>query len=258
MAIMSALLIMILCGCNQSAPETVKATSKEYARDIIGYGTISVSESDFVVVEKGSVIQSVNVEVGESVNEGDLLFTVVQLGTTTEVTAKCGGIVSEIQPNGTRSDGKSPLCVITKTDSLSLSVLVNEKDIAAVKTGDPVTVSGDGFGNADCQATVGRRLSIPQQSGMAIYYPVRIDLPENVDGLLPGMSAKAVIHSVSEEKGIILPFTSVGFDKSGYYVYLSDGKRVDLTSAIACNDGYAVEGIEEGSQVFKSISEVEE
>ena len=72
------------------------------------------------------------------------------------------------------------------------------------------------------------------------------------------MSAKAVIHSASEEKGIILPFTSVGFDKSGYYVYLSDGKRINLTSAIACNDGYAVEGIEEGSQVVKVISEVEE
>ena len=258
MAIVTALMLTLLCGCNETAPETVKATAKEYTRDIIGYGTISVSESDSVVAEKGSVIRTVEVEVGERVSEGDLLFTVILHGVSTDVTAKHSGIVAEIQPIGTRCDGKTPLCVITKTDNLSLSVLINEKDISAVKAGDSVTVSGDGFGNTSCEATVDRCLSIPEQSGMAIYYPVRIDLPEKVDGLLPGMSAKAIIHSASLKTGIIVPFTAVGFDKSGYYLYLSDGKRVDLTSVIACNDGYAVSGIEEGSQVVKVISEVEE
>lgn len=255
--LVASLVLISLCACRQSAPEVVKAVSKTYTRDIIGYGIVDVSETELVFAEKGALLQSVEVEKGERVNEGDLLVTVMSYGVSKEITAECSGIVSEIEAVGTASDGKKPLCVLTKTDSLSLSVLVNEKDIGSVNAGDPVTVSGDGFGNTTCEATVERCLSIPEQNGAAIYYRVRIAMPEGVAGLLPGMSAKAVIHAESQEKGIIVPFTSVGFDKEGYYLYLSGGERVKLTSAVACNDGYAVTGVEEESQVVRYLSEVE-
>ncbi len=253
----ASLIFISLCACQENLPETVEAVSEIYTRDIIGYGTVDVSETELVVAEKGAVLQSVEVEKGEMVNEGDLLVTVLSYGVLKEIAAECSGIVSEIETVGTASDGKKPVCVLTKTDTLSLSVLVNEKDIGSVKVGDTVTVSGDGFGNTACEASVERCLSIPEQSGSGVYYRVRIGLPEKLTGMLPGMSAKAVIHATSQEEGIIVPFTSVGFDKEGYYLYLSGGERVDLTSAVACNDGYAVAGIEAGSQVVRYLSEVE-
>lgn len=249
--------LWMLTSCSAQTYETVQTTEQTYTRNIVCYGSIQASETWSVQAEKGAVLRSVEVECGDRVQQGDRLVTVEQRGKPEEYVAQYSGIVSELAAVGATSDGKKPFCTVTRTDSLCLSALLNERDICTVSVGDSVTVSGSGFPTETANASVERCFSLPEEESTGVYYRIRIRLPATETELLPGMSAKATIHSVSETAGIVVPFSAVGWDENGYYLYLADGRRVDLTEALACEEGYAVTGIEAGVWIARSVSEVE-
>ncbi len=258
--ILSAIIVTaaLLCSCSEAEPKTVAATLGSYTRDIVGYGSVTMSDMWTATAEKGAVVGNAHVQAGEKVSKGDTLLSVFIYGNKRDITSDCDGIIYEISGAGTSSDGKKPLCIIAKTDSLSLSVLINEKDIADIKEGDTVNISGDGLGNTVGNGRVSKIFSLPEQSDTAIFYRAEIKMPENAVELLPGMSVKAVVHSSSNSPALLIPYSAVGFDSEGYYVYTDRGKRIALSSAKVCNEGYAITGLDEGQKILEQISEAEE
>jgi multidrug resistance efflux pump len=85
---------------------------------------------------------------------------------------------------------------IPSTDALKVTAWLNEVDIAWVTTGQPVALTVDALPELTIEGKVHRISShaeVREQWGEAAYFKMNIEIPQNISGLMPGMSTLATV-----------------------------------------------------------------
>jgi HlyD family secretion protein len=110
---------------------------------------------------------------------------------------------------------------------LELNVIVAEVDIPKVKVGQSVEISIDALPDRTFKGTVSQIVPVSESDSGVVNYPVTIRLDdENLEGVLPGMTAVATILNESIDPGWLVPANSVReFEGENYVMVVRDGQR---------------------------------
>lgn len=153
-------------------------------------------------------------------------------------------------------DGET-LLTVTPRDTVTLSISVDEHDIAKVQLGQKATVKVAALKGQEYEAEVTAIASSGTNNGGSSKFAVELTFAMD-EQLLSGMSASAVIPMESRE-GLRIPTAALQQGGARTYVYtaLDDNgqptKPVDVETGLS--DGEYVEilsGLEEGQQVYYS------
>lgn len=255
--IITCLMIMLMvCGCAQKQTKLTKAVKSVAKTTTICYGTVVSDDFYAVDIKKDAVIKALYFEEGERVKKGDLIAKSNYFGVEEEHIAESDGIISQLQLTvGDRYDSKSNI-IITKTDSLYVTALLQQRDISIVKAGDFAKVSSEAFEKGDYDAVVEKIYSTPAQSGTTARVTAKIKISQSDSSVLPGLSAVVEIESKTDVEKLILPDSSIGYDGK-YYVCNAEGGKIYLSYAKKCDSGYIVEGIDSEQSVLMNVSEAE-
>ncbi|MBN1219939.1 MAG: efflux RND transporter periplasmic adaptor subunit [Anaerolineae bacterium] len=121
------------------------------------------------------------------------------------------------------------LNAVTLTDltELELNVIVAEVDIPKVRVDQRVEISLDALPGRTFNGTVSQIVPVSESDSGVVNYPVTIRLDEeNLEGVLPGMTAVATIIDDTVEPGWLVPTTSVQeFEGENYVMVVRDGQR---------------------------------
>jgi RND family efflux transporter MFP subunit len=130
------------------------------------------------------------------------------------------------------SDSLNAVTLADLTD-LELNVLVAEVDIPKVKVGQPVEIAIDALPGQTFQGTISKVQPVSESSSGVVNYPVAIRLEgENLENVLPGMTAVATILDESVDPGWLVPSTSIREFEGEHYVMVVQGdqqQRVKVT-----------------------------
>ena len=96
------------------------------------------------------------------------------------------------------------LCTIYDLSYLTMTLSVDELDIASIEVGQSVSIVADAVEDTTYTGTVTKVSVAGTSSGSATTYPVTIRIDET-DGLLPGMSVDATIELASAEDVLAIP-----------------------------------------------------
>lgn len=248
--------LLMICGCAQKQTELTKATKGVANTTTVCYGTVLSDDFYAVDIQRDAVIEALYFEEGERVKQGDLIAESNYYGIKEKHIAEFDGIISQLQLSvGDRYDAKSNI-IVTKTDSLYVTVLLQQRDISIVKAGDTAKISSEAFEKGEYDAVVEKVYSTLAQNGSTARVTAKIKISNPDSSVLPGLSAVAEIKSKTEMEKIILPDSSIGYDGK-YYVCNAEGGKIYLSYAKKCDSGYIVEGIDSEQSVLLNVSEAE-
>ncbi|WP_239002262.1 HlyD family secretion protein [Photorhabdus khanii] len=159
---------------------------------------------------------------------------------------------------GVRVTEGMPLLEIMDTTQYQVLAQVEETDLAKLKEGQAVKISGEGFSDHPLDGEIE---AIAMQSvntdkpGSAIYYDVVIKVTSSMNQgypIRPGMSAKINIVIYRNEQGIVVPEAALTHDSNGQLRvnWRPDLKRQTVSRQVtvgeAMPEGMEVHGLEEG------------
>lgn len=167
-------------------------------------------------------------------------------GVVTSVTIVEGGPAAVGQPAIRMAD----------TTRFHLDVQVDEVDIAAIDTGQPIQVVIDALPDVTLTGSVTRIApsALTSQTG-GVSYPVRLDIDETDIPLRAGMSATATIIANTRENVLLIPNRAVQLERESGRTYverLTNGtlERVEVRLGLRDEQSSEVrEGLEEGDQL---------
>jgi HlyD family secretion protein len=123
------------------------------------------------------------------------------------------------------TDSLNAVTLADLTD-LELNLLVAEVDIPKVKVGLPVEIAIDALPGQTFKGMVSKVQPVSESSNGVVNYPVSIRLDdENLDRVLPGMTAVATILDESVEPGWLVPSTAVREFEGEHYVMKVQGEE---------------------------------
>ena len=115
-----------------------------------------------------------------------------------------GTIVDKYYNAGEITESSQVLCTIYDLSYLTMTLSVDELDIADIAVGQTVTITADAVEDTTYTGTVTKVSVAGTSSGSATTYPVTIRIDET-DGLLPGMSVDATIELDSASDVLAIP-----------------------------------------------------
>lgn len=115
-----------------------------------------------------------------------------------------GTIVDKNYNAGETTEANQVLCTIYDLSYLTMTLSVDELDIASIEVGQSVSIVADAVEDTTYTGTVTKVSVAGTSSGSATTYPVTIRIDET-DGLLPGMSVDATIELASAEDVLAIP-----------------------------------------------------
>lgn len=188
----------------------------------------------------------------------------------TVITSPMDGIVigEPMKEGETVSQGLSSQMVIVRVADLSsmqIELLVDETDIGEVKVGQSVEFTVDAYTNRTFHGIV-RDISKRQYSSTSssssssnsvVYYTVYVDInKDELEGLYPSMTARAVISGRKNNDTLVVPVTAIRSDSQGSYVYVKTGNNISktyITTGISTDKEIEVlTGLKEGDQIVVS------
>jgi len=145
-----------------------------------------------------------------------------------------------------------PLMLIQDMDQLEIITEMNEYDASKIKVGNPVTITGDAFGEKTYNGTIkfiGQiAKSVETGQGSENVIEVKVEI-KNIDKTLkPGLSAKLDILTDSKKDVLVLPYEAIFTKKNGEKVVftvqdgivkehrIQTGVESDLTVEIIATD----------------------
>ncbi|BET96818.1 HlyD family secretion protein [Xenorhabdus taiwanensis] len=159
---------------------------------------------------------------------------------------------------GVRVTEGMPLLEIMDTTQYQVLAQVEETDLAKLKEGQAVKISGEGFSEHPLDGeieTIAMQSVSTDKPGSAIYYDVVIKVISSMNQshpIRPGMSAKVNIVIYRNEQGIVVPEAALTRANNGQLTinWRPDLKRQamfrQITVGEAMPEGIEVHGIEEG------------
>jgi HlyD family secretion protein len=141
-------------------------------------------------------------------------------------------------------------------DHLYIETQVDEKNIASVRVGNPVTATLDSMPDLRLTGKVAAISALGKENGDLVEYTVRIDVDKAAGNVtLPlGSTANATIQVKEAMKSLAVPITVIQNDARGEYVLAiqADGstKRVDVVTGMIVGDVVTVTGdLKEGDSL---------
>jgi HlyD family secretion protein len=207
---------------------------QDAAGTALGEGRLMIN-APVAVVATGGYVSSISVKENSYVSRGSTLMRLVQTGLDSgtigalAVTAPDDGFVAdlEIVQNASLSSG-SVMFNLMGADSFTLTVSVDELDIANVKTGQTASVSIDALPDATFTGTVLRTSSVGTSSGGVATYDAIVEIAGS-EGILPGMSASAEIQTAHKENVVLVPSSAIVNRGGKKYVMLASALAADNT-----------------------------
>ncbi|MGM9538134.1 MAG: HlyD family efflux transporter periplasmic adaptor subunit [Candidatus Onthomonas sp.] len=266
--------------------ETVQVSSE--AGDSLGSGIVGAN-SPYLVRGDYGIISKVNVEIGDAVEEGDILFTRIeaeynaeyldlldqrmdligQLFSLQEFTkdplllSESRGIVADLTLEaGDQVEAGDKVCRLISTDNFTLSVDIVETDIGRVQPGQRVQLQFDAFEDVTYWGRVEKISSLGKQVGGLTAYTVTISL-KGAEGLKVAMNADATIILASASDALLVPVRAVQIQEDGseaVEISYGDGlTRVCKVETGLRNEDYVqiLSGVQEGDEVVVASRVVE-
>ena len=153
-----------------------------------------------------------------------------------------GTIVDKNYNAGETTEANEVLCTIYDLSYLTMTLSVDELDIANIAVGQTVSIVADAVEDTTYEGVVTKVSVAGTSSGSATTYPVTIRIDET-DGLLPGMSVDATIELESAENVLAIPSAALN---------RGDTVLVTADSPSAAN-GTLVESTTEGGESYYSV-----
>ena len=232
-------------------------------------GTFTYKEEETVTAEVSGEVAAIRVSEGDQVSTGQTLIVLTsddlddqiqsaqdslrnaeisyenqteQLEDYTITAPITGTIVDKNYNAGETSESNQVLCTIYDLSHLTMTLSVDELDIANIAVGQSVTIVADAVEDTTYTGVVTKVSVAGTSSGSATTYPVTIRIDET-DGLLPGMSVDATIELASAENVLAIPSAALN---RGNTVLVT----ADSPSAV---NGTLVESTTEGGEDYYSV-----
>ncbi len=226
-------------------PQTVRQTVK-------CTGKVETSESRAVYVEIPCVAKEVYVKEGQTVEQGDPLFSVdaeatrqalsqlagsLPEGATeladTQVTAPVSGVVASISVQaGEITDHTQPCATIASSEGVQIAVAIRERYLPQVQIGQKVIVTGVAFSKEEYLGTLTEIASSAHQeyigtvSETVVDAVISLDEGMSDDSLRTGLNAQASIVTQIDENMLLIPYDCITQNDDGeecVYVYRGNG-----------------------------------
>ncbi|WP_338805324.1 HlyD family efflux transporter periplasmic adaptor subunit [Xenorhabdus griffiniae] len=159
---------------------------------------------------------------------------------------------------GVRVTEGMPLLEIMDTTQYQVLAQVEETDLAKLKEGQAVKITGEGFSQHPLDGeieTIAMQSVSTDKPGSAIYYDIVIKVTSSMNQsypIRPGMSAKVNIVIYRNEQGIVVPEAALTRANNGQLTvnWRPDLKQQAITRQVtvgeAMPEGIEVHGLEEG------------
>ncbi len=151
------------------------------------------------------------------------------------------------------------ILTIAPSDSMVLSVSVDELDINSVACGQSAVITMDAFENEEFSGTINNIDTTATTNGGSSKYTVDITLNKE-EGMLQGMSASAVININEANDVIIIPSDAISERKGSSFVYTGKTDSGELTDEIQIQTGLSdgtnvevTEGLSEGDTIYYTV-----
>ena len=194
-------------------------------------GTFTYKEEETVTAEVSGEVSSIRVSEGDQVSSGQTLIVLTSddlddslqsaseslrnaeislenqyenLDDYTITSPIKGTIVDKNYNAGETTEANQVLYTIYDLSYLTMTLSVDELDIASIEVGQSVSIVADAVEDTTYTGTVTKVSVAGTSSGSATTYPVTIRIDET-DGLLPGMSVDATIELASAEDVLAIP-----------------------------------------------------
>lgn len=164
--------------------------------------------------------------------EVDLSYTVLRApisGTVASVSTQEGETVAA-------SFAAPTFVTIIEDNALELVAMVDETDIASVRTGDAVSFTVEAFPSREMQATVKRIDPVATIVSGVVNYPVMAAIRKDSELLKPDMTANISIKT-EEHRALVVPNAAIQRNGEERFVYvLSQGKQEKRTVVCGTRD----------------------
>lgn len=205
---------------------------------ISGSGTLTPVTNKTFSCENPCTVNTLNVAVGDTVSEGDVLAVVTQQVTETvmdeetmqmteetteeklEITADFDGTITELNVSeGDTLAAGEEIAILMGNDGFTLDLSVDETEIANLSIGQTVTMTVDAV-KGEYEGEVTNVSYNGKTSGSTTYYAVTAEI-ESQEGIYAGMSASAEIVVESSGDGLLVPVAAVHTSGDDSYVLLA-------------------------------------
>lgn len=227
---------------------TARITYGNLTKTISADGTVQSKNVSVVADSSGSLIQSVDVGLNNTVNKGARLCTLVdsQTGQARAVTAPIAGTITHVGAvKGNPTSGE--LFTIQNTGNLQIVMQIDQNDISAVSTSQAVTITADGTGgrrytgviasvaptstdaavgnadagssamSSDTTSALSASGTTSVSSGSAATFQATVDIARPTDGLKIGMKTNQDITVENRQNVFTVPIDAVTKDANGRY-----------------------------------------
>jgi HlyD family secretion protein len=249
---------------------TAEVTEGDLTEIVSTNGVIEPVETQEIIGQ--GLVSELNVEVGDTVSEGDTLVVYAdEFGTTFE--AAFDGTVTEVnivegEPDGNAQQG-IPSIVIADLNDFQVGVRLSRSDANLVEVDQPVTLDYAGTEYEGHVASIDP-IATSEDSGMAIpgmntggsgsSLGVTIAFDSDTEGLIAGFDIDADIEIAYAENTLILPIEALNYnsDNEAFVYVIENGVAVErmIETGIQSNaDIEVTEGLSSGDNVILSPNE---
>lgn len=206
---------------------------------ISGSGSLTPVTNEMLSCSNPCVVDEIDVAVGDTVEEGDVIAVVTQTVTTTtvdegtmqmseetteeglKITAPCAGIVTELAAaEGDSLSAGSEIAIVLGTDTgFTVSLSVDETEIANVAIGQEATITVDAV-NDEFTGEVTNLSYNGSSNGSTTSYQLTVTM-DYEEGVYSGMTAATEIVIESSGDGLLVPVDAVHTSGDDSYVYLA-------------------------------------
>ncbi len=271
--------------------ETLRASVRNYNESVVGTGELAylgqheITSALPLVIEKLLVCEGDMVDVGDTIATIDressaalieslgqvtaLAISATNLSTAVamlpeKITSDCSGRVISATNSGQAVQSGYSIATVAQTEELAVTAAISELDIAKVAVGQDacfyLAAYPDDvfFGKVTAIAQSARS----QYNGAVLETVVDVTItPDDPDERLKsGLSAEVEIRLSAPRKICVLPYSAIGQDDAGEYVYVyENGKAIrrDIFTGAEFADGTEIKkGVSASDIVFRDPQEI--
>ena len=274
----------------------------EYTETVSASGTVEYTEKKEISMDLPLVRSEVFVSVGDHVEVGDVIAAVgkeetcaavlsilnltgdqlpaevvAALGGQTDqlsaimdllpdtIVASASGTVTELAlVKGAVAIPGTVLATISNSDQLQARVAVSEVNVAKVKEGQRVSVSGSAFKGKKYTGTVSKIYPTARKQYVGTTQETVVDVlvsfDETDERIKSGFTVKAAIETSEKQQFGTLPYESIGQDEKGEYVFVYQAgkafKRYIKTGKELPESVEVIEGIDVQDRIILNAADV--
>ncbi|WP_245208046.1 efflux RND transporter periplasmic adaptor subunit [Sediminibacillus dalangtanensis] len=235
-----ALIALVLAACSEQESdnsgekesvtpvEVEEVTQGDLSVDKQFYGGVTPESTAPVIPPTPGEVESLEVEKGDQVEEGDVIATVKSaegMGNV-DIEAPADGEVTSLEANeGGMVSNSEPLATIVDLDNLLVEVTVTAEDLALFEDNDEAKVQFTSL-DKELTATIEYAASVPDDTGL---YPVELSFKNEDNDIKPGMTAVVQLAEKVVKDTLLVPTAALVDDSGEAFIYIvKDDQAVEV------------------------------